>query len=148
MKRKNGAGANLFFIEFTIVLFFFLILSTICIRVFVYAHQVTQHAEAISHAQTLAASISEAVEGSDGSARSLLSFFPEAQISGDELTLSFDRDFVSCDSEDAYYTLTAALQQENHTKSAYIAVTDDDQELIYELSVSFHQPLTCEEVFS
>ena len=32
MKRNDRAGSHLFFIEFIIVLFFFLIVSTVCLR--------------------------------------------------------------------------------------------------------------------
>lgn len=148
MKQRPRAGANLFFIEFIIVLFFFLIVSTICIRVFVYSHQITQTAEAVSHAQTLAAGIAEAIEGTDGSGQALLNFYPEGSLSADCLTLTFDRDFTPCNQAEAFYTLTAKFEQTDRYNQAAITVTDPDNDIIYELPVSFYRSLTKEEVLS
>lgn len=148
MKRRPRAGTNLFFIEFIIVLFFFLIVSTICIRIFLHSHQVTQNAEAISHAQTLAAGIAEVIEGTDGSGEALLAFYPEGSFSDNCLILNFDRDFDACEAEDAFYTLTAKLSFTDHYKRANITVTAKNSETVYELPVSFYQPLTRGEVLS
>ncbi len=62
MKRNSRTGSRLFFIEFLIVLFFFLIISTVCLRLFAQAHSVTQHSEALSHAQVLASSVAAVIE--------------------------------------------------------------------------------------
>ncbi len=62
MKRSKRTGSHLFFIEFIIVLFFFLIVSTVCLRLFAQAHGITQRADALSHAQAAAASVAAAVE--------------------------------------------------------------------------------------
>lgn len=148
MKRRPRAGANLFFIEFIIVLFFFLIVSTICIRIFLYSHQITQNAEAVSHAQTLAAGVAEAIEGTNGAGESLLALYPEGIFSDNCLTLTFDRDFSACKPESAFYTLTAELSVTERHKNAAITVTDSNSEIIYELPVSFYRPLTRGEVLS
>lgn len=146
MKRHTKAGANLFFLEFIIVLFFFLIVSTICIQVFVHAHLVTEKAEAISHAQTLASSIAEVLEGTDGSAEALGQFFPDAVLEEDRLTFSFDQDFAACPPEDAFYTVTAKLESDDRRKGAVITAADRNQETFFELPVSFYRPLTRQEV--
>lgn len=149
-KRRPQSGYRLFFIEFIIALFFFLLVSAICIRVFVYAHQVTQKADALSHAQVLSASLAEAIEGYDGSGESLLKLFPNAVLSENEsiLTLTFCQDFTECSPADAFYTLTADLSPSARRKTADITVTDRDQKLIYQLSVSFYCPLTRKEALS
>ena len=149
-KRRSQSGFGLFFIEFIIALFFFLLVSTICIRVFVSAHQVTQKAEALSHAQAISASLAEAIEGSDGHGESLLVFFPNAFLSEDESTLilTFRQDFTECKPEEAFYTLAADLSSSGRRKTADITVKDRDQKLIYQLPVSFYRPLTREEVLS
>lgn len=59
MYKKNTSGSRLFLIEFLIVLFFFLIVSTICLNLFVHAHKITTDSENLSRAQTLAASAAE-----------------------------------------------------------------------------------------
>ena len=62
MKRKNRTGSHLFFIEFIIVLFFFLIVSTVCLQLFTRAHVITKRADTLSHAQAAAASVAAGVE--------------------------------------------------------------------------------------
>lgn len=59
MHKKITENSRLFFIEFLIVLFFFLIISTICLKLFVQAHKITVDSENLSRAQSLAASAAE-----------------------------------------------------------------------------------------
>lgn len=148
MRRKSRPGANLFFIEFIIVLFFFLIISTICIRIFVHSYQVTQHAEALSHAQSLASGIAELLEGSDNPSSDLPVVFPDLQETPEGFTLTYNRQFEICPAEEAYYTLFLTLALENHEKKADISYTDCKGSVIYTLSVTFHQGLTRKEVLS
>ena len=56
---SNHSGTRLFFIEFLIVLFFFLIISTVCLRLFVQSHSMTKHTEELFQAQEAAASVAE-----------------------------------------------------------------------------------------
>lgn len=164
--------SHLFFIEFLIVLLFFLIVSTVCLRLFVYARQVTDSSDALSHAQTTAASVAEIISATDGSLSALAEFFPEANVSEDTLTMTYDRNFDSCPAENASYTMTVFLYDEGTAedgmtmnmsragvpqtkildpateKNADITITNSNQEVLYSLSVSFHDPLTREEVLS
>jgi Tfp pilus assembly protein PilV len=146
--RRNSSG-RLFLIEFLIVLFFFLIISTVCVKLFAAAHYSTMEAAALSHAQAAAASVAEALECTDGSADSLLAYFPDGTVLGDSLVLGFDQDFQAVTPDDARYTMTVLLTQtEDHLKQADILVENSRHEQIYALSVSLHQPWTKEEVTS
>ncbi|MCD7954547.1 MAG: hypothetical protein LUG93_02070 [Lachnospiraceae bacterium] len=154
MNRQSPGKSRLFFIEFLIVLFFFLIIGTVCLRVFVAAHKVTQNADALAHAQTTAASIAEVLEAGE----SIEDYFPEAvQISSadnddqsKDYQITWDGDFAVCDadSDSAAYTLTVSLDTEDHTQTVVIICTDYTDETVYELSVTYHLPLTREEVLS
>ena len=148
MRKKNKAGANLFFIEFIITLFFFLIVSTICIRVFVHSHIVTQNAEALSYAQTISSSIAEVIEGSEDPVKDLPVFFPEIQNENDSFFLTYDKNFQLCDAADAFYSVVVAFTQEDQAKKAEISMIDRRQNVIYELSVHFHKPLSREEALA
>lgn len=59
---SNHSGTRLFFIEFLIVLFFFLIISTVCLRLFVQSHSMTKYTEELFQAQEAAASVAELLE--------------------------------------------------------------------------------------
>lgn len=196
MKNQNAGKSRLFFMEFLIVLFFFLIVSTICLRLFVKAHQITQNANALAHAQSAAASVAEVLSNGHGTAEEVAAYFPEAAVkttseqnkgnSGSEdnsgimtenaaedesnskasvssetiadnapsedsytLTVLYDREFVPCDSkQQPYYTLTAIVTLPGNEKTADITVYDARQNAIYNLSVSFHTPVTREEALS
>ena len=161
--QHQDRKSRLFFIEFLIVLFFFLIISTVCLRLF---------AHALSHAQAEAASAAELISASENPAEFLISRYPHAAFSGDTLTQTFDRDFKTCAPEAAVYTMNIFLYSEGTAsdgitmnlprpgvpqtkildpatdKNADIHITDKNGDEIFTLSVSFHTPLTRMEVLS
>ena len=149
---SNHSGTRLFFIEFLIVLFFFLIISTVCLRLFVQSHSMTKHTEELFQAQEAAASVAELLEAGGDSVSVLLTAYPEAVLddSGPDpvITICFDQDFHSCTPKKESYSLTVPLVVDNHEESATISVCKSSGEVIYTLDVSFHRPLTREEVLS
>ena len=91
---SNHSGTRLFFIEFLIVLFFFLIISTVCLRLFVQSHSMTKHTEELFQAQEAAASVAELLEAGGDSVSVLLTAYPEAVLDDSGLdpviTICFD----------------------------------------------------------
>lgn len=147
-KKYRTGGPNLFFIEFIISLFFFLIVSTVCIRVFVHAHMVTRNAEALSFAQTAASSVAEIIEANEGDARTLPDLIPQIIKKEDTFLLSYDRNFNICGSEAAFYTLSVRPAGDERPYESLISVADSRQNVIYELSVRFYRPSSRKEVLS
>lgn len=149
---SNHSGTRLFFIEFLIVLFFFLIISTVCLRLFVQSHSMTKRTEELFQAQEAAASVAELLEAGGDSVSVLLTAYPEAVLDDSEpdpvITICFDQDFHSCAPKKESYSLTVPLVVDNHEESATISVCKSSGEVIYTLDVSFHRPLTREEVLS
>lgn len=149
---SNHSGTRLFFIEFLIVLFFFLIISTVCLRLFVQSHSMTKRTEELFQAQEAAASVAELLEAGGDSVSVLLTAYPEAVLDDSGLdrviTICFDQDFHSCAPKKESYSLTVPLVVDNHEESATISVCKSSGEVIYTLDVSFHRPLTREEVLS
>ena len=145
-------AGGLFFIEFLIVLFFFLIISTVCLRLFVQSHSMTKRTEELFQAQEAAASVAELLEAGGDSVSVLLTAYPEAVLDDSGLdpviTICFDQDFHSCSPKKESYSLTVPLIVDNHEESATISVCKSSGEVIYTLDVSFHRPLTREEVLS
>lgn len=96
---SNHSGTRWFFIEFLIVLFFFLIISTVCLRLFVQSHSMTKHTEELFQAQEAAASVAELLEAGGDSVSVLLTAYPEAVLddSGPDpvITICFDQDFTA-----------------------------------------------------
>lgn len=152
MKQSNHSGTRLFFIEFLIVLFFFLIISTVCLRLFVLSHRMTAQTEALFQAQEAAVSVAELLEAGGDSAAALLACYPDAVLddsgSAPVITVYFDRDFHSCSQKNGSYSLVIPLSVDNQEDSAQISFYGSDPEPIYSLFVSFHRPLTRGEVLS
>ena len=149
---SNHSGTRLFFIEFLIVLFFFLIISTVCLRLFVQSHSMTKRTEELFQAQEAAASVAELLEAGGDSVSVLLTAYPEAVLDDSGLdpviTICFDQDFHSSSPKKESYSLTVPLIVDNHEENATISVCKSSGEVIYTLDVSFHRPLTREEVLS
>lgn len=173
MKKNARTGSRLFFIEFLIVIFFFLIISTVCLRLFVAARLTTQKASALSHAQQMASSIAELVEGGVTRADELPEYFPDTvhEIAADSaaekttatsadsertaasadasartsITFYYDREFAPCSKDSAFYTVTAALTTSDSLKQVTVVTKDTDGTVIYELPVTFHVPMTKKE---
>lgn len=148
MKRNSQTGSRTFFIEFLIALFFFLIISTVCLRVFARAYTITRRSEATANAQAAAASVAAVVEAGNVSPEDAASFFPGAVAASDGFSVFYDQDFSPCPQEQAAYALTLTLRQEGQETTADIAVNGADQSVLYGLSVTFHQPITGKEALS
>lgn len=170
MKKNARTGSRLFFIEFLIVIFFFLIISTVCLRLFAAARLTTQKASALSHAQQISSSIAELVEGGVERADELPEYFPDdvyevapdsvaaetaATSAGLESTAAsadasartsvafyYNREFTPCSKGSAFYTVTASLTLSGSQKQVTVVTKDADGTVIYELPVSFHVPAT------
>lgn len=188
MKSIHTGKSRIFFIEFLIVLFFFLIISTVCLRLFVRAHQITEKADALSRAQNLAASVAEVLISGYDTQELLLSYYPGAVPLSEATNLSpasadtqapdlnfhtlsgicmtYDRSFRES-SDQIFYTMTVELQpafteiadhenggKDSAVKAAYhdmtssVRICDRNQEILYELTVNLHRPMTREEVLS
>lgn len=172
MNKNNRTGSHLFFIEFIIVLFFFLIVSTVCLRLFANAHGITQRADALSHAQAAAASVAavaeDALSGADAQIenertepidnpkillKTIAEYLPGASVSalpedssGQEgLVIFYDRDFQTCTADEARYLLSATVGEDGHEETLDISVTDYDHAPVYGLSVTLHRATTRKE---
>ncbi len=165
MKRNDRTGSHLFFIEFIIVLFFFLIVSTVCLRLFARAHGITQRADALSHAQAAAESVAAAVEESisagaadEGTSEesllqtaaeilpgASLSALPDDPTQREGLVIFYNKEFQTCTADEARYLLTAAIDPQGQDETLNVSVTDHDHAPVYELSVTFHRSATRKE---
>ncbi len=127
--QNQNQKSRLFFLEFLIVLFFFLIISTVCIRLFVQARKTSDSAEELARAQTLAASAAEILIAEQGD----FSFLQEQYAS------LFDSGVIH---------LTADSSE--HLTNFHIQIKPKDfsstSESVYDLSLTLHVPLTRREV--
>lgn len=147
MHKKNTGNSRLFFIEFLIVLFFFLIISTICLKLFVQAHQITADSEKLSRAQILAASAAELLlSGYEADeACSVCQKQADAYSSEQEPTAanSLASNALCIQITD---TSDSKTEADPSCREYLIHICQTDGELIYQLPLTVHHPLTQTEV--
>lgn len=153
MKLSNHSSHNpnqksrLFFLEFLIVLFFFLIISTVCIRLFAQAKAISDRAEALSQAHTAAASAAEILIAEYENPESLL---PSASKSVEDRSLDITSLLTQYENTSSSCIMNI-ISNQNDTVTQYLiqmyaANSPDDSEPLYEISLDLHVPLTRGEV--
>lgn len=146
-KQERGSRSSLFLIELIIVLFFFLLVASVCIQVFARAYTTSQSSRELSHAQNQCAGVAEVFGGTDGTIEELLIYFPEGKPSTDGMELFYDKAFSPCTAEDAVYTLSVKAplisKDAPNMRRASLTFLRGEQS-IYTLSVRCHVPLTAQ----
>lgn len=146
--QEKGARSSLFLIELILVLFFFLLVASVCIQIFVKAYSMSRSSRELSHAQSQCASVSEILTGTREAAPALSQYFPEGEMKEEGFCISYDQDFAACESDQAVYMLTVHLSD---ITSGNIVVSGADlkftrgEEVIYTLTVNWHIPSTAGE---
>lgn len=146
MKKTNRTGTRLFFIEFLIVLFFFLIVSTVCLKIFVHAHQITKQAEALSRGQALASSMAEVLEErterdfsspesdeyiTEQMILSLKEIWPEGTVSPEVFLLTCNKNFEPCEPEQAAYQISVTLESVPFFSNPSGSYSEDSEKFSY-----------------
>lgn len=128
--------ASLFLMELIIALLFFALSSTVCIRLFVNAHSLSQQTVDQNFALNYAQNMAEAFTGCDGDIQALESILSSSRLSGDGSSLSLEQDGYCT-------TLTCSGTPEpGSTVSADIRVckTEEPELVLYTLHVDLHTP--------
>lgn len=128
--------ASLFLMELIIALLFFALSSTVCIRLFVNAHSLSQQTVDQNFALNYAQNMAEAFTGCDGDIQALESILTSGRLSVDGSSLSLEQDGYCT-------TLTCSGAPEpGSTVSADIRVckTEEPELTLYTLHVDLHTP--------
>lgn len=122
--------------ELIIALLFFALSSTVCIRLFVNAHSLSQQTVDQNFALNYAQNMAEAFTGCDGDIQTLESILTSGRLSVDGSSLSLEQDGYCT-------TLTCSGAPEpGSTVSADIRVckTEEPELALYTLHVDLHTP--------
>ena len=87
--------SGLFLMELIIVLLFFSLASTICIRLFVKSHALSQETVDLTNAVTLAQNLAENFIASDGDPEVMLQNFPKLSLAEDNLLQLAENGYLS-----------------------------------------------------
>ena len=136
MQQKKGVRSSLLLIELIVTLFFFLLISVICIQIFAKTYTISQRSRELNHAQNLTAGAAEVLEYAGVSYEHWQTFFPEIQSDENLFRICYDKNFTACTLEEAFYTLTVEFSADETGSIVF----SKGEETIYSLVVRFHTP--------
>lgn len=142
MRKKVHSKAGLFLIELMIAITFFAVTASIFMQVFVKSHKISQEAEDLFHAQSLASSVAEVLEGMDGTedfSEGLKKYFPE--LDSDSLIGYYDEDWEETEQDDGAYVLTVNWSQEGFMWDVDIIVAYREGKELYRLDLQIFRPV-------
>ncbi len=128
--------SSLFLMELIIALLFFALSSTVCIRLFVYAHSLSQQTVDTNYALNYAQNMAEAFTGCDGDLQAMETVLASSCLSGDGSSLFLEQNGYCT-------TLTSSGSAEpGGTISADIRVckTSEPELALYTLHVDLYTP--------
>ena len=142
MKQIHSHSKNsLFLMEMIFVLLFLSLSSAACIRIFAAAERNHMLAGEKRLIQTFTVSVSEIMEGSDGSADSFLQHLPGGISDASEVNWYYDNNWNICDKKEASVSCEIILElspsryEKKGTLSFYRL--DADNTLLYSTSLRF-----------
>lgn len=127
MKHKNRPrSSSLFLMELMLAILFFSIASAVCVQIFVKSHLLSEESKALNRAVNACANLAETISVS-----------PEQFAEGDTF-FYYDDEFVSCEKEDAVYTLCLQITTSSSDITAHTTVTDASGKELYSLDSTHH----------
>lgn len=136
--NKAKSRTSLVLMELIITILFFSLASAVCVQLFVRAYLTTNETRELNNAINITQSISEVMNGTDGSLKSVKEYFKNAEGDNNYFVVCYDADFKeTADIDTAVY---AADVTTTHVGNLYNMNIDflklSDYDVIYSLSSS------------
>lgn len=115
-RKKRADSSGLFLLELILSILLFSILAAICVSLFAKAHALSRSSADLTFAAAETESAASVLRSSDsGSAflTSMKALYPNADMSGDTVTVQYDKSHRECGEQTAVYRMTARLKDEN-----------------------------------
>lgn len=136
--NKLKSKTSLVLMELIITLLLFSICSAVCVQLFVKSHLLTKETKELNYAVSITQSISEVMNGTDGSLNAIKEFYPTAVGDDDYFVVYFDEDFnETLDIDNYTYCVDVTVTSVGHLNNMDIVfVKKPDYNTIYSLSSS------------
>lgn len=134
MREQNRNGSKLFLTELMIAIFFFSIITAVCVQLFADAHMMSKRSQELTQAVNVAANAAEYYSVWDYDYDSWSTLFAEGKWDGDVWQISYDEQWQPC-IDNGSYMLEMKIDQVDSLSTAYIIVTDNQQSELYSLEV-------------
>nr|WP_296085346.1 hypothetical protein [uncultured Blautia sp.] len=140
MKQIHSHSKNsLFLMEMIFALLFLALSSAACIRIF--AAAAGNHVQAVENRQIQAhtVSVSEIMEGSDGSTDSFIQYLCGGTSDASSVSWYYDSDWNICEKQDASYQMRLELSSSRYEKTGILSFyrIDADNTLLHSTELRF-----------
>lgn len=136
--KNNKSRTSLVLMELIITILFFSLASAVCVQLFVRAHLTTKATRELNNAINITQSISEVMNGTDGSISSIHSYYETASGDADYFVVYYDENFNETDDfSNAVYAADVTVDNVGNLHDLNIDfLRIKDYELIYNLQSS------------
>ena len=100
--NKHKSRTSLVLMELIITILFFSIASAVCVQLFVKSHLISKETNELNNAVNISQSISEVMNGTNGSLSSIQNFYPTAVGDDDYFVIYYDENFNETLDTDSY----------------------------------------------
>lgn len=140
MKQIHSHSKNsLFLMEMIFALLFLALSSAACVRIFAAAAR--NHVQAVENRQIQAhtVSVSEIMEGSDGSTDSFIQYLCGGTSDASSVSWYYDSDWNICEKQDASYQMRLELSSSRYEKTGILSFyrIDADNTLLHSTELRF-----------
>lgn len=135
--KNSKSGSSLILMEIIITIFFFIICSALCIKIFVNAHILNEETTDLNKATVMAESFGDVFRSQGGDPEKCADYYPLAEVWGDgRLTIYYNEQFEECTIDDSKYIVNAYITSDGSLATAEVSVVkcSTDQE-IYKTTV-------------
>lgn len=135
MRKQSNSGSKLFLTELMIAIFFFAVISAICIQAFSEAHTRSVESEELTQGVNAASNAAEYFMVWDGSLESWQEVFPEGSWKDGVFEMEFNKGFQPA-AADGEYLLQMKVSEKDGLRTADIAVKKRETDrMVYQLEV-------------
>lgn len=127
MRRQGDNSGKLFLTELMIAIFFFSLITAVCVQLFAEAHAMSLQSEKLTEAVNAAANTAECYSSWDFQKESWEKIFPKGSWDQNTWRQQLDADFCQCE-KDGQYLLEMQLEKKGRLCEAHIRVTEKGRE--------------------
>ena len=134
MREHNRNGSKLFLTELMIAIFFFSIITAVCVQLFADAHVMSKKSEELTQSVNIASNVAEYYMVWDGEQDSWDEVFPAGKWEQSSWSIAYDDQWQPCSEGDSYLA-EMKLEKSGRLQTAFIVVKDNQGNELYSLEV-------------
>ena len=139
MQTQNSRRSSLFLLELMIAILFFIIASSICVRLFVKSHALEQSSRDLDASVREAVSVAEILRSQDDPFSVLETVYPLGISEKDQFIIYYNKNWAPCTESDGSYHLELNTKMDTSFLTGTINVYQEES-LLYSLSVEKYIP--------